>query len=274
MAESRHNEMSHQPTVSIRNEIKEKQDEVSDYLSYLEPFGTRLAYVTIIGGAFAVLLNGEAVRTLIQGNASSMSGLLPLGAAMCSLAATIAASLHKLQVESRLSQLQKCAARMESLVALLDAHQLTEEAASKRFERYLEECPSIPHRRQFTFEAVQGAISEPHDGQVVQANFTASGSAQNIGKRIYLWLTVEIDDKIWPKESRLFVDIHGQWSQPVFEDGDVNQFGLSLWAVNSEADRKLQAWLDQGNRTRVFPELRPLPGMKRLARVRGLSLGS
>ncbi len=263
--------MSDQPVpFGIRKQIKEKRDEISNYLSSLEPFGTRLTYVNIIGGAVATGLNGVVVLLLSQGLSSTLSWLLPLGATICSLVATVAAALYKGQVESRLFLLQKCAARLEGLSALLDANQLTEAEAAKRFQGYVEECPSIPLRRQLTFEAVKGTISEPCDGQVVQASFTASGTAHNLGRRITLWLTVEIDDRIWPKEGAVFVDIHGQWSQPVFEDGIAGQTGLSLWAANAEADHKLRAWLDGGNRTRTFPELRPLPGMKRLARVRGL----
>lgn len=263
--------MSDQPAPSgIRKQTKEKQDEISNYLSSLEPFGTRLTYVNIIGGAVATLLSGEVVRALSLGPPSSASWLLPLGAAICSLIATVAAALYKGQVESRLALLQKCSARLEGLAALLDANQLTEAQAAKRFQGYVEECPSIPRRRQLSFEAVKGTISEPLEGQAVSANFTASGTANNLGRGITLWLTVEIGDRIWPKDGAIFVDLHGQWSQPVFEDGVAGQVGLSLWAVNSEADRKLRAWLDGGNRTRTFPELRPLPGMKRLARVLGL----
>jgi hypothetical protein len=263
--------MSDQPALSgFRKQITAKQDEISNYLSSLEPFGTRLTYVNIIGGALATLLSGEVVRALSQGPPSAASWLLPLGAAICSLIATVAAALYKGQVESRLGLLQKCSARLEGLAALLDANQLAEAEASKRFQGYVEECPPIPRRRQLSFEAVRGTISEPREGQAVPASLTASGTAHNLGPGITVWLTVEIDDRIWPKEGAVFVDIHGQWSQPVFEDGVAGQIGLSLWAANAEADRKLRAWLDGGNRTRTYPELRPLPGMKRLARVRGI----
>lgn len=263
--------MSDQPIYSgIRKQIKAKQDEISNYLSYLEPFGTRLTYASIICGAVAVLLNTEVVRTLRQNPPGAASWMLPLGATICSLIATVAAALYKVQVESRLSLLQKCSVRLEGLAALIDCNQLTNAEASKQFQGCLEECPSIPVHQQGVFEAVKGTISEPREGQVVPANFTASGTAQNLGRGITLWLTVEIDDRIWPKEGAVFVDIHGEWSQPVFEDGIAGQLRLSLWAANAEADHKLRAWLDRGNQTRTFPELLPLPGMKRLARVPGI----
>jgi hypothetical protein len=256
---------------TLRKDIREKQNEISDYLSYLEPLGLRLTYASIVCGGLAVLLNGETVRALSQGSAGSTSWIVPLFAAVLSTTATIAAAVHKAQVESRLSQLQKCAAGMESIAVLLDAQQLSEAAAAKEFRKYIESCPTIPRRKNFAFESVTGSIDEPREGQVVQRDFVASGSAHDLGKQARLWLTVEIDDRIWPKEGRIVIrDIEGRWSHPVFEDGAADQFALSLWAANVEADRVLQAWLDTSNGTRTFPELRPLPGMRRLARVRGL----
>jgi hypothetical protein len=265
----------HSGPSTLRKEIGEKQNAISDYLSYLEPLGSRLTYVSIICGALAVLLNGETVRTISQGTAGSKSWIFPLVAAILSTIATIAAGAHKSQVESRLSQLQKCAAGLEALGVLLDSRQLSEGAASRQFQKYIEECPVIPRRKEFAFEAIKGTIREPREGQVVQAEFEASGSAQNVGKDAHLWLAAEIDDRIWPKEGHLIVnDVDGQWRHPVFEDGVVDRFGLSLWAANAEADRRLHTWLEECNRTRVFPELRPLPGMRRLARVRGLRRGN
>jgi hypothetical protein len=266
-------EMSDQlATPGIRRQIKEKQDEISNYLSVLEPRGTRLTYLNIICGAAATLLGGGAASALSQDSPPTGSWLIPLLAAICSFVATVAAALSKVQLESRLPLLQKSATRLEGLAALLDANAVSDAEASKRFDGYVQECPPIPRRNQFPFEAVSGTIGEPQDGQPVQATFRAAGTVYNLGRSVTLWLTVEIDDKIWPKEGRVFVDTHGRWSQAVFEDGVNAQVGLSLWAVNVEADRKLQAWLDGGNRTRTFPELRPLPGMKRLARVQNIRI--
>lgn len=255
---------------ALRKEIREKQSEISNYLSDLEPRGARLTSVSIVCGALAVLLNTQTVLALSQPG-SSTSSLVPLLAAGLATAATIAASLYKTQVESRLPKFQKCAAGMEGLAVLLDARQLSEAAAAKEFRKYIEDCPPIPRRRNSGFEAVRGAIDEPGQGQTLQADFVASGTVQDAGKDVRIWLAVEIDDRIWPKEGRVVLrDAEGHWSQAVFEDGTADEFSLSLWAANAEADRSLRAWLDASNRTRVFPELRPLPGMKRLDRVRRL----
>jgi hypothetical protein len=256
-----------EPSV-LRKEIREKQNEISDYLSDLEPRGARLTYVSIVCGALAVLLNTQTVLALSQSPGSSASWLVPLVAAGLSTAATIAAGVHKTQVESRLPKFQRCAAGMEGLAVLLDARQLSEAAAAKEFRKYIEDCPAIPRRRNFVFEAVRGTIDEPGEGQTLQADFVASGTVRDAGNDARIWLAVEIDGRIWPKEGRIVVrDAEGHWSQPVFEDGTSAEFALSLWAANAEADRSLRAWLDASNRTRVFSELRPLAGMRRLDRV-------
>jgi len=256
---------------ALRKEIREKQNEISDYLSDLEPRGARLTYISIVCGALAVLLNTQTVLALSQSPGSSTSWLAPLLAAGLATAATISASVYKTQVESRLPKFQRCAAGMEGLAVLLDARQLSEAVAAREFRRFIEDCPPIPRRRNSDFEAVRGAIDEPDEGQSLQADFVASGTVQDAGKDARIWLAVEIEDRIWPKEGRVVLrGTGGQWSHAVFEDGTAGEFSLSLWAANAQADRSLQAWLDASNRTRVFPEMRPLPGMKRLDRVRGL----
>lgn len=253
----------------IKNQVQDKRDEISNYLSSLEPRSTRLTYVNIIGAALATLLSGGVVHGLSQTPPTSVSWVLPLGAAICSCIATVAAGLYKGQVEARLPLLQKLSARLEGLAALLAANQITDGEASTRFQGYVEECPWIPASP----SAVRGTIVEPRAGQAVPATFTASGTAHNPDRRSTLWLTVEIGGRLWPKEMPVSVDIHGQWELTVFEDGQsAGPISLSLWSANAQASRTLQAWLDDGNRTRTFPELLRVDGMKRLARVQDISV--
>lgn len=124
------------------------------------------------------------------------------------------------------------------------------------------------------FQRASGTISQPSDRAVVTARFDASGTAQNVDEDVYLWLAVEISGRIWPKEGTVSVKTNGRWSAPVFEDGRPDQFGLSLWAANPQANRQLHAWLERGLLRGDFAELQPLPGMKRLARVEGLRVAA
>jgi hypothetical protein len=119
-----------------------------------------------------------------------------------------------------------------------------------------------------------GTISEPSDREVVNARFNASGTANDVRKGVYLWLAIEINGKIWPREGHLIVRTDGQWNQPVFEDGRPDQFALSLWATNTAANLQVQAWLDRGLLTGNFPEFPPVPGMKRLDRKQGLRVAA
>ena len=124
------------------------------------------------------------------------------------------------------------------------------------------------------YQNASGTINRPTEGSVVNPNIDASGSAQNAGNDVYLWLAIEINGKIWPKEGRVAIDRNGNWSQRVFEDGHPVQFGLSLWATNAEGDRELQAWLINSANNHDYREIAPLSNMKRLARVQGLSLAN
>jgi hypothetical protein len=256
---------------ALQAEIRDKQNEVSNYLSQLVPRGTALTYISIVCGALAVLLNLESVRALSQDSGNSASWLVPLLAAVLSTMATIAAALHKARVESLLPQLQKCAAGMDSLTVLLENHAVEEKAAAKEFAKYLEACPVVPRRRKnLAYDAVNGTIDSPEDDQTVQARFTAHGTVRDVGKHVRLWLAVEVGDEIWPKEGRVALDVRGDWSHTVFEDGAFEQFALSLFAVNREADQTLQAWLDRSIREGVYPAIRRPPGARRVHRVERL----
>jgi hypothetical protein len=123
-----------------------------------------------------------------------------------------------------------------------------------------------------TFEDATGTIAQPRDRGVVKRSFEVSGIEHNVGKGVYLWIAVEIDGKIWPKEGRVTIDDNGQWSVLVFEDGHPNQFGLSLWAANAAANIQLHQWLDRSSDTGDYPAFQLVRGMARLDRVQGLRL--
>ena len=121
------------------------------------------------------------------------------------------------------------------------------------------------------FQAASGDISVPKNGDLVQKDFDASGTA-HIGKDVYLWLAVELNGRIWPKEGRISVGEKGGWKQSVSEEGSPHKFVLSLWAVDSNANNKLAGWLEHCVTTNDCPGWPPLSGMKRLDRIRDLHL--
>jgi hypothetical protein len=254
----------------LSRRINDKHEEVCEYVSFLERRGVILTYANIIGGAIATALNAGLASGLLPYTSDSFSIGISIAAAILSLLATIAASLHKAQIESRLTEVQACAVRLEGLSVLLESAQLSVIESGKLYNEYIAKCPAIPTRHQPSLDLVRGTIETPSPNEVVERTFFASGQAEGINKDTHLWLSIEIDDRIWPKEGNIYVDNQHQWRQQVCEDGVTNQFSLSLWATNAEADRKIRIWLDRGSYTGNFPELRRFPGMRRIARVDGL----
>jgi hypothetical protein len=132
---------------------------------------------------------------------------------------------------------------------------------------------SLVARPDVPYSDAVGTISRPSDGDTVTHRFEASGTVHNVGRDVYLWLLVEINGRTWPKEGTMIVD-KSDWKQSVREDGNPDQFGLSLWAASSDANVQIRAWMEHGQRTGVYPEFHPVPGMKRLAQSQGLRVAA
>jgi hypothetical protein len=122
------------------------------------------------------------------------------------------------------------------------------------------------------YDKVAGSFTEPRPNDVVGRTIQCSGVVTGLQPGLSLWLAVEAGDCLWPKESRVLPDAANQWSVPVFEDGVTDEFAVSLYVTDANADRRIRAWLDAGQRTGTFTELRGIPGARRLARVDGLRL--
>jgi hypothetical protein len=237
--------------------VQERGDAASDYVSRLDREGSLWTVLTLAGGGLAALLT-TVVFPIVGENA------IPIAAGVLSFISVFAAGMQKARVESRVSQLQAFAGRMEGLAALLDSGRIPDAEAVERFESCMGECPPIP-RRPLPIEAARGTIDAPVRHQTLPEHFVASGTAEKIGKHVYLWLTLDINDWIWPKNGRVYLD-GGRWEQRV-HDPTAAEYGLTLWAVTAEADRRLRHWLKEGTLRRSFPGLPPLTGMSELAHV-------
>jgi hypothetical protein len=119
-----------------------------------------------------------------------------------------------------------------------------------------------------------GAISEPSDRKVVDPVFDAAGTVQDLRTSVYLWLAIEINGKMWPKEGHLVVSKSGHWQHRVFEDGHPDRFALSLWVADTAANLQMQAWLDRCLTTGSCPDFPPVAGMRRLDRKQGLRIAT
>ena len=104
-------------------------------------------------------------------------------------------------------------------------------------------------------------------------NFVLTGTADNVKKGVYLWLLVEIGDRIWPKGGALFVK-NGRWTLRSSEKGNPTELDLSLWAANPKANNHLEVWLDHCVETHDCPGWVLPKGMRLLDRLKGLHLAS
>ena len=256
--------------------IQAKHREVSSYLDNLQTLGTRLTYTNIICGGAAAVLSASLTKTLAEAGVTAggwKTAWVPLAATICSFVGTTAASIHKARVESCLKDLQGSASRLEGIEIMLEGGYIAAEHAAKDYNECLAKCPTIPARRA-PADPQKDLITEPVNKQVVGKTFQARGKVDGIEKGTYLWLAIEVNKKIWPKEGRIFVDNQHHWCQPVYEDGTSETFDLSLWAVDKAADQVFADWLSKAQQTGDFPELKPPPGARRLARVDDLRRAS
>ena len=122
------------------------------------------------------------------------------------------------------------------------------------------------------YDKVAGGFTEPRPNDVVGRTIQCSGVVTGLQPGLSLWLAVEAGNFLWPKESKVLPDAASRWSVPVFEDGMTDEFAVSLYVTDAIADRRIRDWLDAGQRTGKFTELRGIPGARRLARVDGLRL--
>jgi len=125
--------------------------------------------------------------------------------------------------------------------------------------------PVTPQRPRVTIDA-------PSPNQLVVRTISCNGSATGIQPDMHLWLAVETNGFIWPKEGEVCVDKEDRWSATIFEDGAAKEFSVALLIANSEANKVIRAWLEKGRRKGEYALMRRISGTERLARADGLRL--
>ena len=120
---------------------------------------------------------------------------------------------------------------------------------------------------------VTGGIAEPKPGQIVtRRTFVCKGKANGVGPQTHLWLAVEVNNHIWPKEREVHVSADGTWENTVYEDGAAVKFSVSLLSASPDAEKKINQWIEDGQKTGQYKELDGIPGTERIYRVDGLRL--
>ena len=118
----------------------------------------------------------------------------------------------------------------------------------------------------------RATIDAPSPNQIVVRTILCNGSATGIQPDMHLWLAVEANGFIWPKEGEVCVDKEDRWSATIFEDGASKEFSVTLLIANSEANRVIRAWLEKGRRNGRYAVMKGISGTERLARADGLRL--
>lgn len=117
---------------------------------------------------------------------------------------------------------------------------------------------------------LSGKIEEPKRGHTVRNTFDCNGTLAGFkeGEGVHIWLAVEINGLIWPKERQLQVGQDGKWSDKVYEDGSGSKFSLILIAADEDAHDKIKEWLARGK----YEGMNTIEGIVRLDRIDNLQL--
>lgn len=122
---------------------------------------------------------------------------------------------------------------------------------------------------------VGGKIVSPSRGTTVPNTFDCTGTITgfNEGEGVHVWVAVEVNGLIWPKERQLKLGKDGSWSIRVFEDGSGSKFSLVLIAADEAANARIEEWFARGRSAGgKFDSMSMVDGMNRLDRVDNLQL--
>jgi hypothetical protein len=262
---------------SLLRKVQDKRQQIATFLAKLEPYGNRLVTISIVAAGLAGLLTavaavfGEHVARALHTASSASTGwrILFGVATVFSFGATMATNLYKSRdIAAHLSKAQACDAKLQGIETQLALNLIPPGQAAKRYDEVIQSIPFIRDDRWRSLDHVTGKIDSPAPQEEVEDGFQCSGTAS--GPDTPLWLAVEVGTSIWPKGGAIHVNEDGSWSREVFEEGVVDEFSLSLWAVDERGDRYIRDWFKRCDAKRDYPELRGTPGMLRLHRVSGL----
>jgi hypothetical protein len=149
-----------------------------------------------------------------------------------------------------------------AILAPLSGYIFTDLIARRSPATYSKQYPKRPN----------ATIEEPYPKQTVGRTIRCSGSATGIQPTMHLWLAIEANHFIWPKEVEVRVDRENRWKAIIFEDGAIKRFSVALLVTGPEGDKVIQDWLEDGRRKGEYAEMKGIPGAERIARVDGLRL--
>jgi hypothetical protein len=120
---------------------------------------------------------------------------------------------------------------------------------------------------------VSGKITTPEDGKAVAKTFHCTGSVAGLKEGMHLWLAVEVNGLIWPREPELEGGQGGKWTATVYEDGARSAFSLTLLVADEPAHTRIGEWITRGKNERGnYKQMDWFEGTMRLDRIDDLRL--
>ncbi|HVT13777.1 MAG TPA: hypothetical protein VHE55_16045 [Fimbriimonadaceae bacterium] len=223
---------------------------------------------SLVCGTIATFLTGGAAvaGTNHQGFLEGWRLATSIGAVLSLISALSSGFYKQWQIASRESEAQSWAAKLESLSIQLEYGSVTPNKVVEEYQRCIRETPwldaALANDRE---NRVEGTIDAPAEGDRVGVDIACSGTARGLAKRTHLWLAVEFNDIIWPKEKELLPK-SGRWSY-IIRDIGVGDFKIVLIAANARAHAEIQDWLDISNERNEWPGLKRPAGSVRLTQV-------
>ena len=120
---------------------------------------------------------------------------------------------------------------------------------------------------------LEASIVQPSRGGTVGRKIQCWGTASGLPHDHHLWLAVESNGLVWPKEGEVQVTrATSRWEATVYEDGATRTFARSLYLADPQGHQAILDWLDDGRQKGEYAELKGLRGTRRLDRVDRLRL--
>lgn len=268
--------------------VREKRNHIKDYTNRTAPRGAFLTNLSIVSSTCATFLTlppailGVKLTDVLGAANSPGWRILWTAAAVFSIVAGISSNLFRShEIAARLAKVQGCDAKLEALALAAELKQLSLKEAALRYEKciadvaFMPPYPPLPSRwahwfqRHPRLDRVAGKINLA-PGSNVPTSCTISGTASGLQPGLHLWLAVEVKGAMWPKEGEVAVKEDGTWTKTIFEEGNAEEFSLSLYVFDSAADRCVRDWFKEGDRAGHYEELHRGKGMLRITRVDGL----
>lgn len=117
---------------------------------------------------------------------------------------------------------------------------------------------------------VAGGSIDLKEGQTIGRTTLCKGEVSGFKPGMHLWLAVEVNNRVWPKEGEVQV-ADGKWQKELDEDGRSPELTVSLFQADSDAEKQIAEWIKESQRTGKYKGMiGEVPGTTRICRASNL----